>query len=149
MATVTKKQVVAALHKEDYAEAKRLGKGALRHLKMIVQGDDLALATKATYLAGMISAEGSAAIIDLAARSRKRILRVAAAGAAGYLAPEEAEPLLSRLLNSADAGVRKCAIRSVETASTDKLRARLDRLGKDDKEVTIRKVARATLKKVC
>jgi hypothetical protein len=148
MATVTKKQVVAALHKEDYAKAKRLGKAALRHLKVIVQGDDLALATKATYLAGMISAEGSAAIVDLAARSRKRTLRVAAAGAAGYLAPEAAEPLLSKLLNSADVGVRKCAIRSVETASTDKLRTRLDRLSKVDKEVALRKVSRAALKKV-
>ena len=148
MATVTKKDVIAALHREDYAKAVRLGRGALRHLKQIVNEKDLALATKATYLAAMINAEGSAEIVEAAARSRQPLLRVAAAGAAANLSPMRAEPVLSKLLDSRDAGVRKCAIRAVESASTDKLCAKLKKLRTADKEVALRKLARATLQNI-
>ena len=145
MANVTKKEVVNALNKEDYPKAAKLGRAAVKHLKTIVEGNDVRLATKATYLAGLINAPASASIIETAAKSRKPVLRVAAASAAANLTQERAEPVLKRLLKSRDVGVRKCAIRSVESVPTNKLCDKLEELSKKDSETDLRKVARVTL----
>lgn len=146
MAKVTKKQVVDVLQAEDYKKGKKLGAGAIKHLKSIVRGKDWQLATKATYLAGLINKEGSAEVVDLAARSRKPALRVAAAAAAEHLSPTRAEPVLDRLLRSRIVGIRKCALNSVQ-AMSPKLEKRLKVIRKEDEERSLRTMAREAMKK--
>ena len=148
MPKVTKQQVVSALHREDYDKAAKLGPAALRHLKSIVEGDDWQLAAKAAHLAGQINVDASVPIIETVARSRKAVLHVAAAAAAGSLSPQRAERLLAKLLNSKDAGVRKWAVKSTEKANTPKLCSKLKCLQTDDNDDHIRALAGETLRKI-
>lgn len=91
----------------DYAAAAQLGEDALPHLEELVRGNDPMLASKATYAASLIS--GGADAVATAADSEDPIVRVAAAAAARNLTPERAEPLLRRLSDDEDAGIRKVA----------------------------------------
>ena len=63
----------------DYANAKELGPEAIPFLMELVQGGDLGLASKATYLASLIKTEQSAAVLEVAAARNEPVLRVAAA----------------------------------------------------------------------
>lgn len=91
----------------DYAAAAELGAEALPHLEQLVRGDDVMLASKATYAASLI--QGGAGIVETAADSGDPVVRVAAAAAARNLPAEPARQVLSRLSDDADAGIRKVA----------------------------------------
>jgi HEAT repeat protein len=91
----------------DYAAAAELGEDALPHLEELVRGDEVMLASKATYAASLIS--GGADVVATAADSEDPVIRVAAAAAARNLPPERAEPVLLRLSDDDDAGIRKVA----------------------------------------
>ena len=67
---ITMKDVRAWLDADevDYENAKKLGSAAIPFLMELVQGGDLGLASKATYLASMIKSEQSAAVLELQRR---------------------------------------------------------------------------------
>src|SRR5215217_1787761 len=93
-------QVKAALEAEEpkYDEAAKLGAGALPHLKKLVAGDDPLIAAKATFLAGLIDAEGSGDVVALAAQRDEVVIRVAAANSAANVTDADStlfEQLLS------------------------------------------------------
>ena len=145
---VKAEQVRMALLAEepDYAKvAKKLGTGALRHLSAIVGSEDPLLAAKATYLAGMIGGPASGDVVAKAARSGQAPVRIAAAAAARKLAAGPAMPatgrrgvltdsssILLQLVDDADPGVRKVALRSVPSTMSDALRERVTALRGDD-----------------
>jgi hypothetical protein len=119
-------QVRAALEPEepDYAAAAKLGPDALPHLAALIDGSDASLAAKAAYLAGMIGGDASAAAVAKAARSSQPTVRVAAAAAARHLSATESEPVLLNLVDDADPGVQKVALRSIPEGASDVLRSR-------------------------
>lgn len=126
-------QVKAALYPEepDYPKAaKQLGADALPHLEAIIGGSEPLLAAKAVYLAGLIGGEKSVPAVLKAARSSDPMLRIAAAGAAKNLPTEHTDALLLRLVDDADLGVQKVAMRSAPAAMSDALRSRVTALSK-------------------
>lgn len=146
---VTAEQVRTALLAEepDYTKvAKKLGTGALRHLSAIVGSADPLLAAKATYLAGMIGGPASGDVVAKAARSGQAPVRIAAAAAARKLADggpamaaagrrgvlTDSSSILLQLVDDADPGVRKVALRSAPSTMSDALRERVTALRADD-----------------
>jgi HEAT repeat protein len=121
-------QVKAALHPEepDYAKsAKQLGAAALPHLEAIIGGSETLLAAKAAYLAGLIGGAESAPAVAKAARSSQPTVRIAAAAAAAHLPAEHSDSVLLQLVDDADRGVQKVAVRSAPAAMSEALRSRV------------------------
>ncbi len=138
-------QVKSALEPEEpqYREAAKLGAEALPHLKKLVNGDDPLLASKATYLAGLIDAEGSGDIVALAAQSDQVTVRVAAANSAANIT-DAASAVFEGLLSDNDVGVRKAAVKSIGNAKRGDLKPLVQRLADGDTAVSIRDLAAST-----
>lgn len=147
MAAVRMAQVRAALQPEEpkYDEAKKLGAGALPHLKKLVAGDDPLLAAKATFLAGLIDAAGSGDVVALAAQSDDSAVRVAAANSAANVTDADGE-MFEQLLTDRDVGVRKAAVKSAGSAGRKDLTRTVERLAQGDTAEPIRDLAAATAK---
>jgi hypothetical protein len=121
-------QVRAALEPEepDYpGSAKQLGADALPHLEKLITGDHPSLAAKAAYLAGLIGTEKSLPAMQKAAKSGYAPVRVAAAAAARHLSDVDNEAILLQLVDDADPGVQKVALRSAPAMMSDALKARV------------------------
>jgi HEAT repeat protein len=140
-------QVKAALEVEEprYGEAMKLGPDALKHLAKLVGGDDVMLASKATYLAGLINDDASHDILAQAAQSDEVTIRVAAANSAQHVS--KADPaLFEGLLADNDIGVRKAAVRSIGKSNRGDLRPLVEQLAHGDTAEPIRELASATAK---
>jgi HEAT repeat protein len=144
---VTMEQVRAALGPDepDYVGASRLGPEALPYLSQLILSGDPELAPKAASLAGRIAAEGSAEVLQTAARSENPVVRVAAAAAARNLSTEEASAVLFGLVGDENRGVRQFALQSVGADATDSLRARVAEISESDPVPHIREVASTVL----
>ena len=132
---VEMEQVKAALEPEepDYPGAvKGLGPDALPHLERIITGDHTGLAAKAAYLAGLIGTDKCLPAMNKAAASGQAVVRLAAAAAAQYMPDEYRDSLVLQLVDDADAGVQKVAMRSAPAMAvmSDALKSRVMALGK-------------------
>lgn len=127
---VTIEQVRAVLEAEepDYEFAARLGAEALPHLEALLTGPDVGLAVKAASLAGRIGAEGSLPVLERAAGHDQRVVRVAAAAATRHVPRQAAAPVLDRLLDDPDEGVRRMALESIGDSPAEELRDKVARL---------------------
>jgi HEAT repeat protein len=126
-------KVKAALNPEEpnYPKAAtELGPDALPHLEKIIGGSDTLLASKATYLAGVIGGDKSLSAVEKAARSSEAVVRIAAAAAAAHLSAEQSDTVLMQLVDDADAGVQKVAIQAAPETMSDRLRSRVNALRK-------------------
>lgn len=112
--SVSMQDVRAVLDPEEpnYDAAAALGPDALPVLAQLVRGDDVMLASKATYAASLI--HGGSDAVESATESADPIVRVAAASAARNLPEQESKRVLGRLLNDEDAGIRKVARTSAD-----------------------------------
>jgi HEAT repeats len=107
------------------------------------------LASKATYLAGMIDGPDAASILREAAKHPNPVLRVAVAGASRSLSPEAAAEVLPALLHDRDTGVRRLAIGAATAMAakwTPNLRQHLEALSKDEVDPILREKVRNSLK---
>lgn len=97
----------------DYPALATMAAGAMTHLRKLAASPDVAIASKAVSLAGMIGSPGGVTVVGNAAKSTDTIVRIAAAHAASYL-PDvpEAAKVVSRLLADKDIGVVKLAARA-------------------------------------
>lgn len=133
----------------DYAGAKRkLGAAAVPYLLELVQGGDLGLASKATYLASMIKSEQSAAVLEAAAATNEPVLRVAAASGIRNLPKVQAERVLDLLRNDPDAGVRKVVLKSAVRLRSPQVAAKLQQMVETDPEPFVRELAASTVKEM-
>lgn len=133
----------------DYAGAKRkLGAAAVPYLLELVQGGDLGLASKATYLASMIKSEQSAAVLEAAAATNEPVLRVAAASGIRNLPKVQAERVLDLLRNDPDAGVRKVVLKSAVRFRSPQVAAKLQQMVETDPEPFVRELAASTVKEM-
>jgi hypothetical protein len=143
-------QVRAALEPEepDYAgSAKKLGADALPHLEKIITGDHPSLAAKAAYLAGLIGTEKSLPAMQKAARSAQAPVRIAAAAAARHLSAEQNEAILLQLVDDADPGVQKVALRSAPAIMSDALRSRVQALRVPAAKTAVKKAVKKSAAK--
>jgi HEAT repeat protein len=126
----------------DYPElALALGPGALPQLQALVAEDEPRIASKAAYLAGLISEGNSHEIVALAARSRHDVVRVAAAAAAAKLPTQHAVSVTSQLLKDSEPGVRIRAMKSAATIDEPALAAQMKTMGEQDKDPHVRTYA--------
>ncbi len=147
---VDMEQVKAALSPEelDYPRtAKQLGAAALPHLEKIIGGSDTSLAAKAAYLAGLIGGADSAPAVAKAARSSQATVRIAAAAAAAHLPAEHSDAVLLQLVDDADLGVQKVALRSAPATMSDALRSRVSALSRELTTAAPKAKAKAKVKK--
>jgi HEAT repeat protein len=126
---VSMEDVRAALDPEepDYERAARLGEDAIPHLRVLVDGEDPMLASKAAYLAGLIGGDEAGQVVLAAAHSDDAAVRVAAASSTTRLSDEATEAVLVDLVIDSDPGVRKIAHRAVPTEPSTRLEAALAR----------------------
>ena len=143
---VTLQDVVRQLNRDepDYVRAAQLGPEALPHLRQLIEGDDLGLAAKATYLAGIMNADESTRLLEIAARHPDPVVRVAAAASARNLTRITAS-LAVTFLDDADSGVRKWGLRSVEVNQPQGIKPNLEKIMKDDPDIGLRERARKVI----
>jgi HEAT repeat protein len=125
-----------------------LGQNALRYLRQIIASDDTGLAAKAAYLAGVIGSEEALPVVRQAAAHADVRVRVAAAAAAGMLPPDHANDVLVALVDDADAGVQKTALRSVPETPSSYLAGRVDALRSTSQSEAVQKASEATMARV-
>jgi len=149
---VTFEQVKAALDPEEPAynkAAAALGVEALPHLARLVAGDQMMLASKAAYLAGLIGTSAAVDVVQRAARSTHASVRVAAAAAAGKLSSADAGDVLINLIDDGDLGVQKVALRAIPAgAASDALRARVQSLSAAKGKVSNQDLAIETMARI-
>jgi hypothetical protein len=145
---ITMKQVRAALDPDEprYEQAAReLGPDALPHLEEIVRRSDEGLAAKAVYLASLIEDDGASAVVQTGAERPEAGVRVAVAAGARNLAPRRRSPVLLRLLDDDDAGVKKVALRAVPGQPEPALAAKVEALARSEREPALRSLAQEML----
>jgi HEAT repeat protein len=126
----------------DYPElALALGPGVLPQLQALVAEDEPRIASKAAYLAGLISEGNAHDIVALVARSRHDVVRVAAAAAAAKLPTQHAVSVTSQLMKDSEAGVRIRAMKSAAAIDEPALAAQMKTMGEQDKDPHVRTYA--------
>jgi hypothetical protein len=146
---ITLQQVLRQLDTDEpnYTALAALGPEALPHLATLVRGDDPGLASKAAYLASLIQSDEAVDVLTAAATSAHDTVRVAAAAALRNLSAPQAMRLADHLLDDADAGVRKQAVRAAVGLNLDVLAPKVEAIAARDRVAALRAVARDELKK--
>ena len=121
--------------------AAALGPESLPHVRELARGPDVMLASKAVYLAGVISDAETVPILSEAAQHPDARVRVSAAAGLRHLGVEDAGPLADSLLSDPDVGARKVTVNSVATFDSPAMTARLRTLAEQDPEPAIRSLA--------
>jgi hypothetical protein len=130
----------------NYNRAKELGPEAIPFLLELVQGEDLALASKATYLASLIQTEAAVAVLQTAAASPEAVVRVAAASSLRNLPEVQAEKVLGQLVDDPDAGIRKVTLNSARPFRSLEIEAKLQQVAETDPEDFVRNAALSTVR---
>lgn len=142
---LTRKTLTELLDQDDMKSISAFGKDALPLLASLAQDSDVLLAAKAIRAVGEMGLDESVKILDSAARSRNRVVRVAAAIALGNLGAA-GEDTLAYLLQSTDASVRKWAILSADKLHCDSVKKSLHRIVEKDPIESLRKSAAKILR---
>lgn len=116
MMSVTKAKVKKLLDPEepDYEKAAALGLEAIPHLEDLIKSEDKMLASKAVYLAGLISGDKSKLVLNKAVASPSRLVRIATAATARNLTMSDALLVIKVLIRDTDPSVRRMAIKSLD-----------------------------------
>lgn len=131
----------------DYEGAKNaLGSNAIPLLSQLIQGGDLGLASKATYLASLIPSPHSIGLLREAYTRNEVVLSVAAAAGIRNLIHLDAEQVFELLHADSDLGVRKVALTSSIGLGAPHVRLRVEALEDSDPEPYIRELAARVLK---
>lgn len=145
---ITMEQVRAALDPDEprYEQAAReLGPDALPHLEEIIRRADEGMAAKAVYLASLIGHDRAAAVVESGAERPEAAVRVAVAAGAQNLATGRRSPVLLRLLDDDDFGVKKVALRAVPRQPEPALAAKVAALAGAAQDSALRGLARQAL----
>ena len=134
---VTMQQVQTALDPDEpgyQPAAQNLGPEALPFLEEIIRRGNEGLAAKAVYLASLIPDDHSSAVVEVGAGRPEAGVRVAVAAGALNLTPRLRGPVLLRLLDDGDVGVKKVALRAVDGQSDAALKAKVEAMAKTEAE---------------
>lgn len=126
----------------DYEGARRtLGADAAPHLRQLILGTDLALASKATYLASLTGGGEALPLLQAAHARGEPVLSVAAAAGIRNLSQQDGAQLFEQLHADPDPGVRKVALKSGMGLRSPQVAARYQALASGDPEPFIRALA--------
>jgi HEAT repeat protein len=125
--------------------AAALGREALPFLETLVRGPDTMLAAKAVHVAAWLQDPRSVSVLELAAASQHKMVRVAAATAAARLAQDQASSVFVSLLADEDAECRRIAIESIQPGAIPRVRVQLEMLALTDPYPFIRELAARAL----
>jgi HEAT repeat protein len=132
----------------DYPKvASELGAEAIPELEALVAEDDPRIASKAAYLAALISDPGSKQVVAMAAGSRHDVVRVSAAAALALLPAEDTTEIAEQLLTDPDTGVRARAARSAMALDRPKLAEHVRTMAVEDADPSLRELAAELAKK--
>ena len=147
MANVEQVRVWLDPEEPDYPGAARaLGPAALPAITELVKGMDLALASKATYLASLIPHPEAVVALRAAQARVEPQMRVAAASGIRNLDAASGEAMFESLHRDPDPGVRKVALRSAAALNAPAVLQRLRTLAESDPEPTLRDLATTLLR---
>ena len=124
----------------NYAQAARLGPEALPFLRELIQGENIGIATKAAYLAGVINGDQSTEVLEAASRHANPAVRVAAAASARNLT-RLSPSLASNFLDDPDPGVRKWVLKTLEAHHPEGVKAKVERIMRQDPVMELRERA--------
>ena len=125
----------------NYSEAAALGREALPYLGSSVVGSDPRLASKAAYLASMITDGQSVEVLARTGRSPEPVVRVATAAGLRNTRSAEARQILQALLGDEDGGVRRIAMQLAAHHGGDDLGFQINTIAKQDPDPSIRELA--------
>jgi HEAT repeat protein len=128
--------------------AAALGPNGLPYLETLVKGDDMMLAANAAYVAGLIQDPRAIGILQLAASSANKPVRVAVAATAVHLPPSEMDLILSELLTDKDPEIRRLAIEAVPSQVLPGTRKALERLVQIDSYPFLRDLSVEILQRI-
>ena len=130
---MTEQELLEALDNEEprYPElAAKLGPSDIPKLRAIAEGEDVARATKAVYLASLVKAGDANEIVVKAARSSRELVRIASASALENLPTEPRNRAAAHLIDEANPAISKLVLKAVDARSPalgPKIRALQDR----------------------
>lgn len=126
----------------DYAHAAAvLSDDDVAHLATLAAGDDVMLASKAVYLAGLVGGDEAAGVVRDAADHADPTVRVSAAAAIKNMPDASALEVGRHLLADDDVGVRKVVLQSAARLESAQVRADLHDAAVDDDEPYLRELA--------
>lgn len=118
-----------------------IGADEVPSLVALLDDEEPWLAARAVHVLSRVGTPEALEALARAGRSHRDEVRVAVAAGAAVLPPDAADPMLDHLLTDPDAGVRKFAIRSVSSANSEAIRARLSGIAADDDNSALRTLA--------
>lgn len=144
---VTMGEVLSALSAIEprYEKIAQFGQDALPHLDVLVEAQDLLLASKATCLAAAIGGELSLAVLRKASESIHPEVRLATAAAIGSTPIQQTHDLILKLLDDDDSGVRKFALYSIPDGAPQSVKVKIEAMKSSDSEAFIRSMANSVL----
>lgn len=144
---LTKQEVIRRLGADEpnYKMLAQMGAEAVPHLAALINGEDLGIAAKATYLASVMQTDEGIEALMTAATSPHPVVRVAAAAGLRNVADAKAVRLAERLLEDRDAGVRKLAVRAVSRLGLSVLEPKVRAIAMHDNVQGLRQIAEGAL----
>jgi hypothetical protein len=121
--------------------ARELGPSAVEALATVVCASRPRIAAGAVGLAGIIEGGSGFPVVAQGAANEDPVVRVAAAASARELPPEPATPIVERLLEDRDAGVRGHAVRSAVRIGTERLVDRVRVIASRDESPDVQELA--------
>ena len=131
----------------DYKKLARLGPRILPSLRKLIESQEVNVAAKATYLAGLVAGTKSLPVIQAATRGQPAIRAAAAAALRHVEQHPQSAVTLKRLLRDKDSGVRRLAVKSASAHATPAILNRLRRQASSDPAPAVRRQAKHSLAK--
>ena len=133
----------------DYAAiAAQMDEASVPALNELSQDPDVMLATKAVYLASMLSQAQAHQIVERASVSAQPLVQIAAATALQNLPDPVRHKLASQLLDVDDVSIRKLVINAVKTSAPADLKTKIERLSTQSNSEFIRSLSKTTLQRI-
>jgi HEAT repeat protein len=118
-----------------------IGPSEIDALRTLLEDPEAWLAARAAHALARIDADDARGALVSASADPRPEVRVAVAASAPRLPTETADAVLATLLRDPDSGVRKFAIRSTSTASSDAVKQRVEHLARTEPVPALRDLA--------
>lgn len=125
-----------------------IGASEVDALRELLEDEEAWLAARAAHALSRIDSDTARDALLSAAESSRTEVRVAVAASAGALSPTVSDEILLRLLDDADIGVRKFAIKSTSAENSDLVRKRVVDIAKSDSSSALEEIATEKAKSV-
>jgi HEAT repeat protein len=118
-----------------------IGPSEVDALEALLNDREAWLAARAAHALARIDSDNARDALVAAATHGRPEVRTAVAAAASRLPTETADAVLPTLLRDADPGVRKFALKSTSSASSDAVKARVEHLARNEAIAPLRSLA--------